>query len=370
MRKKLLALVCAVAAALQLCLPASAAETVYFTAANETIRELTEATMPFWANGVLYVEGSIFENKDLYTGYFYNSAKNMAVVYSRKTANYALYFDMAANRVDDADGQDYSLPAIARNGVIFLPAKMVAEFFQLTYVSTKVNHGSLIRIRSDKAVLNDRTLADAGSPRMEDQYEKYTAAKAAAQQGQSGSGSGASTAKGQTLHLCFRPGEGDLAVLLDLLDGKGAKGTFYLTEEEMTADPDLTRRIAATGHSIGLAVSAESETALAEQLRLANERLWRTAGCKTRLCLVDGGGEEERRGAEEAGYRCLEADIDRSEYGLRSSGAANYLFNLVGGRRGEVTVWFAAGADSVGLRALLRLTEEADDRLSGLTETD
>ena len=57
-------------------------------------------------------------------------------------------------------------------------------------------------------------------------------------------------------------------------------------------------------------------------------------------------------------------------FSLRSSGAANYLFNLAGGRRGEVTVWFADGADSVGLRALLRLTEEADDRLSGLTETD
>lgn len=370
MRKKLLALVCALVAALRLSLPASAAETVYFTAANETIRELTEATMPFWANGVLYVEGSIFENKDLHTGYFYNSAKNMAVVYSRKTANYALYFDMAANRVDDADGQNYSLPAIARNGVIFLPVKMVTDFFQLTYVSTKVNHGYLVRVRSDKAVLDDRTLADAGSPRMEDQYEKYTAVKAVAQQGQTGSGSVASTAKGQTLHLCFRPGEGDLTALLELLDGKGAKGTFYLTEEEMDADPDLTRRIAATGHSLGLAVSAESETAVAEQLRLANERLWRTAGCKTRLCLIDGGGDEARRAAAEAGYRCLEADIDRAEYGLRSSGAANYLFNLAGGRRGEVTIWLADQADSVGLRALLRLTEEADDRLSGLTETD
>ena len=197
MRRKLTAVLCAVMLLIFMAAPdAAAAAGVYFTAANETIRELTEATMPFWANGDLYVDGSLFENKDLYTGFFYNSSKNMAVVYSRKTANNALYFDLARNRVDNSDGYGYYPPAILRNGVVFVPVSLVTSYFELGYANLRVAHGYLLRVRSDKAVLSDRTLADAGSARMDSQYQQYLASKNTQQTEPSGGGGSVSHSGG------------------------------------------------------------------------------------------------------------------------------------------------------------------------------
>lgn len=332
--------------------------------------------MPFWANGDLYVDGSLFENKDLYTGFFYNASKNMAVVYSRKTANYALYFDLGRNRVDNAEGYGYYPPAILRGGVVFLPVSLVTSYFELGYANIRVDHGYLLRVRSDKAVLSDRTLADAGSTRMDSQYQQYLAARNNAQQTEpSGGGSTGETvrppetAAGQTVRLCFRAGEAEqTAALLDLLDADGARGTFYFTAEQLGQQRDLVRRMAATGHAVGLAADGSRETDVAEQLRLANETLWRTAGIKTRLCVLENGTDAGRQSAEAAGYCCLTPDVDWEETGLRTTGAANSLLKKISGRKGGQTVWLSRGADAAGLRAFLRLSRQADHRLVGLTE--
>ena len=374
-----MAVLCAVLLLISMAAPnAAAAGGVYFTAANETIRELTEATMPFWANGDLYVDGSLFENKDLYTGFFYNASKNMAVVYSRKTANYALYFDLARNRVDNAEGYGYYPPAILRNGVVFVPVSLVTSYFELGYANIRVDHGYLLRVRSDKAVLSDRTLADAGSARMDSQYQQYLASKNTQQTEPSGGGGTGETAarppeapSGRTVRLCFRAGAAEnTEALVDLLDGSGARGTFYFSAEQMEDQRDLVRRLAATGHTIGLAADCNREADAAEQLRLANEVLWRTAGVKTRLCLLENATDAGWQSAEAAGYCCLTPDVDWTETGLRTTSAANSLLKKINGRKGGQTVWLADGAESAGLRAFLRLSEQANHRLVGLTELD
>ena len=62
MRRKLLAVLACVVLAVQLAAPAGAAKTVYFTAVNMSVLELSDATMPFWSDGYLYVPGSVFAN--------------------------------------------------------------------------------------------------------------------------------------------------------------------------------------------------------------------------------------------------------------------------------------------------------------------
>lgn len=59
MRRKLLAVLACVVLAVQLAAPAGAAKTVYFTAVNMSVLELSDATMPFWSDGYLYVPGSV-----------------------------------------------------------------------------------------------------------------------------------------------------------------------------------------------------------------------------------------------------------------------------------------------------------------------
>ena len=77
MRRKLLAALACAALLIQLSVPAGAAGTVYFTAVNMNVLELSDATMPFWSDGYLYVPGSVFSgySKDLGVSYSYNAAK-------------------------------------------------------------------------------------------------------------------------------------------------------------------------------------------------------------------------------------------------------------------------------------------------------
>ena len=60
MRRKLLAALFCAALMLQLAVPAAAAGSVYFTAVNKNVLKLSDATMPFWSGGYLYVPSSIF----------------------------------------------------------------------------------------------------------------------------------------------------------------------------------------------------------------------------------------------------------------------------------------------------------------------
>ena len=380
MRRKLMALLCAVLLTAQLASPfAQGAQTVYFTAVNENVQVLSDATMPFWSNGYLYVVGTMFTAKELGTGYFYNSTKKLAVIYSLQMPSHALFFSLAKNSVEDGDGSGYSPAAIQKNGTIFLPVGLVANFFGLTYTSNKVSGGSnsysgyLIRVCSDSAMLSDRVFIDAAPPRLAQRYNEYLASRETASSGQTSAennNSPAQTAGQQTVYLCFRAGEREnTAALLDGLDAQRAHGTFYMTAEEIGGSADLVRRMAATGHQVGIVADAASDSPVTEQLRRGNEELWQAAGVKTRLCLLENAAAEDQTAAAEAGYCVLKADIDRTDTGLRSTSNANSLFSRVSAQRGAVTVWLSDQADAVGLRAFLSLAKDADDWVTGLRET-
>lgn len=62
----------------QLAFPAKAAGSVYFVAAEESVLPVTDATMPFWANGYLYVPASVFTNLGI--SVINNTAKKMTVL--------------------------------------------------------------------------------------------------------------------------------------------------------------------------------------------------------------------------------------------------------------------------------------------------
>ena len=62
MKKRLTALLCCALLVFQLAAPpkAKAANYVYFVAAGENVLPLSDATMPFWNGGYLYIASSIF----------------------------------------------------------------------------------------------------------------------------------------------------------------------------------------------------------------------------------------------------------------------------------------------------------------------
>ena len=151
---------------------AEAASYVYFVAAGENVLPLTDATMPFWQGGYLYIASSIFTGttREALNVGSARDAKNTMVVLYNSQGKY-LAFECEKNYAYDADGNSFYPGAIYRNGEIYVPVSLVAKFFGLQYSVNKVNtvvngqrlQGELAWIRQPGNVLTDKYFMDGAS---------------------------------------------------------------------------------------------------------------------------------------------------------------------------------------------------------------
>ena len=157
---------------------------------------------------------------------------------------------------------------------------------------------------------------------------------------------------------------------LEALELYGGQATFYCSLEFLEEQGDLLRRMEASGQGIGiLADSADPERTAAEQLERGNELLYRAACAKTRLVCVENASERTLSDLAQAGYCCLQADMDRTAYALTSSASAQTLLQRVSARSGNVSVWLGESVSGTGLRSFLQKADQADDRCLAMTET-
>ena len=369
-KRRWAALICCAALFLQLAIPAAAAETVCFTAINETVLELDDATMPFWSGGYLYAPSTVF--RDLGIGHSKNLMKGIVMMYAQSQH---LIFDLNAGTVADNKGESHYPPAIRRGSVVFLPVALMAETFGLHYSTPqRVNHGYLVRLTNSAAMLNDDTFYDAVSSVLEERYSNYTKSRTPASEEvtpvQPEEPEPEEPVSGKRIYLSMAlPGTSGQAVL-DALAAYGVQAAFYLTPEEMQSSGDLMRRMSAAGHSVGILVDgSRTDLTAAQQAAQGNEALWKAVACKTRLLRLKNGTEQQRESLEELGYALFSPDLDRSGYGLKSASGAKALLDRVSARRGTVSVWLGKNVNAAGLRSFLREAREAEDRCLPVTET-
>ena len=180
MKKRLAALLCAALLVCQLAAsPAQAVESVHFTAINDNMLPLSEENMPFWSNGYLYVDSSIFTMAPNTAGRVlgiyrsWNTAKKLLVLSSDEEVLKLMFFDLAAGTVQDNQGISYYPAAILRNNVVFVPVALIAYYFDLTYSRIRVSHGYLVRIKNDKAFFTDKDFINPATYQMESMYSEY-----------------------------------------------------------------------------------------------------------------------------------------------------------------------------------------------------
>lgn len=368
MKRKAAALAFAVLLVLQAaCLPVSAADQVYFTAVNETVLELSDATMPFWSNGRLYVHSSVFSTRRQGSGqgtelgitYSYNSAKGTVVLYN---STGALIFYLNDGTVTDGQGSSREPGALVRGGGIFLPANMVAKFFDLGYTSSAVDNGYLIRFTSQNAVLSDSLFLDAASYQLASRYSQYEKSKETNTSETTTQPGTETVVSGKRIYLCILADDvAKTEKLLNALDHYGDQATFYCTASLLAdgASGNLLRRMAASGYGIGLQLgSGDDPDAL-------NELLFRATSGKTRLVR----GEEPVAALSAGGYCRLSADLNWASAGLSGSSSATALLKRVTARSGGVSVWLGENVNAVGLSAFLGAAKATGDHLLALNET-
>lgn len=364
---------------------AQAVNYVYFVAAGENVLPLSDATMPFWSGGYLYIASSIFTGiarEALNIGRSRNDKEKLVVLYSGSRAK-SLWFEWEKDCAYDVDGNVFYPGAIYRNDEVYVPVSLVARFFDLQYSVNKVNsrvngepiQGDLAWIRKPGNVLTDKYFMDAASSVITNRYEDYLKdkEKEQEQQGISSPGTAQTPAgvdiEGKRIYLCITAGA-DTSVLLDTLDHYSAQAAFFCTPEFMEQQGDLLRRMMATGQTIGILADAGDETqTVEEQLEAGNRALERATFGRTRLVRVENGDEQTLQRLEEEGYRCLEPDIDRSGYDLYSAANANSLLQRVLARKGDnVAVWLADRADALGLRYFLADVKKNEGQCLAWTE--
>ena len=381
MKRRAAALMFCFLLAFQLALPsAQAADRVYFTAVSGYVLPLSDNTMPFWSGGYVYIASSIFTGaarESLGISQVFNSDQGRLVLYS---GGRSLTYTLSANCALDNDGVAYYPGAIQRNGTVFVPANTVSRYFDLVYSVIEVEHGSMVWLRQQDYKVSDKLYADAAQYSMNSVYADYIRAKESAppESGSSGgSGRPISPAEGpdpaglegKRVALCLQAGS-SASTMADALESYDAGAAFFFTPEELERQGGILRRLTAQGQSIGIFVDAsDPERTVEEQLEAGNAALFRATCGKTRLAYLQDGGAQALQIAEEAGFRCLRPELDRSGYDLRSASGALELVRRLASWRGDAAVWLGEGASPAGLRAFLSAAKEAGGVCVAYTET-
>lgn len=364
MQKRFAAIVLAMAMLLSLCPAAGAEDLVYFTAVDERVLDLNDSTMPFWFGGYLYVAATVFRESGV--GYSYNIVSQTLVLYD---SSRSLVYDISTGSGTDGQGELYDHVCVTRGGVTFVAASPVASYFDRTYSNTRVDHGYLIRVKSSSAVLPDSMFTETATYQLESKYQQYQKQTTAVQTpdentGETEPAEPAEDTAGKSIYLCFLAEDANMvSEWLDAVQNRSGHAAFYFTEEALARCGDQLRRLAASGCAIGLVPSSGDNPA--EQLDRMNRILFAAAGVKTRLVYA---ADADISALQLAGYCPLTPGIDRSKYGLTSSGGAAVLLKQIGNRRSAVSVWLGNNVTAGALRTFLSSAGAEEDRLLSMTE--
>lgn len=359
--------------------PAEAAGSyAFFMAVGDSILPFSEQTMPFWDNGYLYVDSDIFTDAGwtaLRVARTLSNNDTQLILYSR---GQSLWFEKGQSYAYDLEGGTYTPGCIERYGRIFVPAAVVAQFFDLLYSVTDVRlrvegqkvSGQLVWIRRPGSIMKDQEFFAAATFAIASRYEDYLREK----EDRSGeelpeTPPDGTELEGRSVCLCLRAGD-ETAALLNTLDSYRAQAAFFCAPAFLEEQGDLLRRMAATGQGIGILVdAADGEWSVEAQLEAGNRALERATWGRTRLVMVEHGGEEALRAVRELGYRCLTPDLDRSGEDLHTASQASALLRRISTRGGDVSVWLSDRASAAGLGAFLSAAGDMEGRCLAWTET-
>lgn len=358
---------------------ARAAESVIFTAVNDTLLPLSDETMPIVSGGALYAASSAFDGTDL--GVYYNRSRDRAtaVLYKQRSV---LVFDLAAGTIEGNNGEAVYGAAITRGDAVFLPVDTVCRYFNLEYTFSRISYGYLLRIKNDAVVLSDAKFIDAANAAMASRYARYGRAQ------QEETPPPPPTAEEEppappapvappretaqrTAYLvmeCTDPEQTE--PLLDRFGG--GQVTCLFTPERLAGADALLRRLASGAGGIALRVDASggAEDAVS-RIEAGNRALWEAANSKTRLVWLDGASDETVRRVAAAGYCPVRAALSLSGSRLSVSGMSARVFAAADGRGGRCCVFLGTDAAVAGnlsaLLASLRAGNCTAERLNEVT---
>ena len=351
-------------------LPANAADSVCFLAANEKLFPLSDETMPFWFNGSLYVPHILMDEDELGVHYSRNMEKQMFIAYNLRSGS--LTFDLAAGTIETNTRRVIPGSALVRGGIVFLPLGALCGFFGLEYVYTRVTYGYLLRVTTPSDTFSNERFIDAAATSMAQRFAQYEKAQAPDEPPPSasqGNEAPQDTAR-RIVYLAMESTAPERTLPL-LETALASRVAFLFTPQSLSGSGDLLRQLAARGGTIALRVdaSAGAEETL-RQIERCNRILWDAAAVKTRVVSIDGAGDETARAVEDAGYCPLRFTLDYRAGLPTVSRAGSRILSSADLNRGVCRVFLGTDeAVSGSLSALLMSLRAGNCTLSPFNES-
>lgn len=185
MKKRLLALLCVLAALLVLLIPWSYAagtyDGVYLVGVNDTVLLglINETQMPVRRGSVIYAPYTVLDNKELDLSYALNRSGGTFTIFNREGS---LIFQLNGSGAADKKGGEYTQGIITRNGVVYIPLRFVCSFFGLSYsfYNLVLPDGTvpIARLRTAAATLGDAQFGAQAAQLVAGPLAQYLAAQA------------------------------------------------------------------------------------------------------------------------------------------------------------------------------------------------
>lgn len=302
MKKRLAALLCLLAALFTLLLPWSVAagpyEDIYLVGVNDTVLLglITSDLMPVRRSGTVYVPYTVLDNKELGLSYANNRAGGTFTVYNRKKT---LIFQLNGSGSADKEGNEYTWRIITRNGVVFIPLRSVATFFDLTYsfYNLKLADGTvpIARVCTAQAALGDQQFGTSAAQVVAGPLSQYLASLTPPEAGSArpSDNDPVPSLPPDPTDICFAVActdGGGFSSLLSSFARARVSALFLFSPDDLIGRDADVRAAAAAGHQIGLLLDSQDPQG---SFRRGNELLGHILRSEaTQVAFPNGGNTE------------------------------------------------------------------------------
>jgi peptidoglycan/xylan/chitin deacetylase (PgdA/CDA1 family) len=368
---------------------------VITTGTQQSLQPLNSATMPFFVERRLYLPTSFFSVGDRVKA-FYQEGQ---VTFSDAGLRW-ITFLINEDKVYSADDSTWHVArVIVRDGVIFVPARIVADFYGFQIREFTGNWGIAVVLQMDPITGNAaeywrriETSIISEAPDIIADYNSTVAATPrpptptphhpnppdpSSPTPPSPLTPSPPPTSVKTVYLTFDDGPGDWSHgIMDALDQYNVKAAFFLTGSQITAHACAVRRMTGSGHTLGLRGYSNddrlfyaSQASLQYELEKSNDLLRAVSMTRSRLVRVPSGSNPHfnrspllKDTLTGIGFRYWDWNISAAE-GRGVQDRANRLLNAVSRqpRTTPAVISIQENEDTVGLLRLILPALIADD---------
>lgn len=281
MKKKLAAFLCAAILVLSIgTVSSSASNQLFFLSLNDTLPTLTAQTTPIQYNGWVYVPVNVFNSRltTVNFGFYYGLTDHDTKLVFYNLSNQVLTFNLTDGTATSSTGSaPYPHQALLQNGVYYVPAYAICQYFNLTYSYYSTAYGPFLRIKDGNAVLGDALFLNSadnimrsrlnsdrqGTPSSGGSDNGATTYIPTSPTGPSGSANTPQTVFGpvQTFpfYLAFQvQASSNVTGVLRALSANHITALFFFPADQIARCADQIRQAAGAGQQIGIVPSGST----------------------------------------------------------------------------------------------------------------